>query len=138
MTPVHLFIAHFPVALLLAGAAADLAGALLRRPGLRRWAGGLLVLGGVAALLAFLTGQGALDAALPRLGVVGPGADRIEAHARWSGAGVWALAASAALRAAWHDQLDGPRGWLLAAAALLSALLVLGITASGTLISHAS
>jgi uncharacterized membrane protein len=137
MTPLHLWIAHFPVALLLVGAAADLAGAALGRRALRRWAGGLLVLGGAAALLAFLTGQGALDAALPRLGVVGPGADRVELHARWGGAGVWVLAGASALRAAWHDRLDGPRGWLLVAATLLAALLALGITASGTGISHA-
>ncbi|MEW5926385.1 MAG: hypothetical protein AB1941_02745, partial [Gemmatimonadota bacterium] len=82
--------------------------------------------------------QGALDAALPRLGVVGPAADRVELHARWGGAGVWVLAGGAALRAAWHDRLEGPRGWLLAAAALLAALLALGIAASGTGISHAS
>lgn len=137
MTPLHLFVAHFPVALLVTGAAADLWGAVLRRPGVRRWAGGLLVLGAAAALVALFTGQGALDAALPRLGVVGEGAERVEAHTRWGGAGVWVLGGAGALRAAWRDRLDGPRGWLLATAALVSALLVLGITASGTLIAHA-
>ncbi|HEV2149974.1 MAG TPA: DUF2231 domain-containing protein, partial [Longimicrobiaceae bacterium] len=60
MTPLHLLLAHFPVALIVTGAAADVLGALLRRDALRRWAGALLILGGVAALLAMLTGQGAL------------------------------------------------------------------------------
>lgn len=137
MTPAHLFWAHFPVVLLVVGAGADLWGALLRREGIRRWAGALLVLGGAAALAAVLTGPGALEAALPRLGVVGPAADRVEAHTRWGGAGVWVLAGAAALRAAWRNRLDGTHGWLLAAAALASALVALGITASGIRIAHA-
>lgn len=134
--PAHLFVAHFPVALLVVGAAADVWGLVLQRPAVRRWAGVLLVLGGLAALLALVTGQGALDAALPRLGVVGEGADRVEVHTRWGGAGLWVLVGAAALRAVWRDRLEGPRGWLLAAVAVASAAVVVGITVSGTLISH--
>jgi uncharacterized membrane protein len=136
MTPLHLWVAHFPVALIVTGAAADVAGALLGRTGPRRWAGTLLVLGGIAALLAMLTGTGALEAALPRLGVVGAGAERVEAHAQWGGAGVWVLAGAAALRAAWRNRLDGWHGWALAGAAAVSAALVLAVSASGSAIAH--
>jgi uncharacterized membrane protein len=43
--PLHLFLAHFPVALLLAGAAADLGGAALRSARPRSFAGVLLTAG---------------------------------------------------------------------------------------------
>lgn len=131
--PAHLFVVHFPVALLLVGAAADLAGALMRSDRVRAFAGVLLILGGVSAFVAFFTGGGALAAVLSR---VTPGDPRLEAHQQWGAAGVWVLIASAALRAAWRRRLDGVQGWVLLAAALVSAVLVVFIALSGHAISH--
>lgn len=131
----HLFIAHFPVALITVGAAADVLGAATRREGLRRAAGWLLVLGAAAALLAFFTGQGAYGAALSR---VDPGSPRLEAHTQWGGAGVWALAAAGGLRLAWRERLEGAPGWITLALAVVSAALVIAISLSGTAISHGS
>lgn len=131
--PAHLFIVHFPVALILTGAAADLAGAALRSERVRAFAGALLILGGVAAFVAFFTGGGALAAVLSR---VTPGDPRLEAHQQWGAAGVWLLVAAAALRAAWRRRLDGARGWIALAAALASAVVVVFIALSGTAISH--
>ncbi len=131
--PAHLLVVHFPVALLVTGAAADLAGAAAGRPAWRRFAGVLLVLGAAGALLAFLTGQGALFAAVGR---VSPADPSLEAHARLGGVAVWPLAAAGALRGAWRDRLEGPRGWALLGLALLSAALVLWVAASGSTISH--
>ncbi len=131
--PLHLFLVHFPVALVTVGAAADLAGALAGRVEARRWAGVLLVLGAAAAALAFFTGGGALSYALARVSPVDPA---LEAHTRWGGAGVWPLLALGALRLAWRRRLDGAHGWALLAAALASAALVVAITVTGTRISH--
>lgn len=131
--PIHLFIAHFPVALLLTGAAADVVGALLGRPRVRAFAGVLLVMGGAAAFVAFITGGGALAGALAR---IPPGDPRLEAHPQWGAAGVWLLVGAAGLRAAWRRRLDGARGWIALAAALASAAVVTGIALSGAAISH--
>lgn len=131
--PAHLFLAHFPVALILAGAAADLGGAVARSARTRAFAGVLLMAGGASALLAFFTGGGALAAALAH---VAPGDPRIESHQQWGAAGVWLLAGAAMLRAAWRRRLDGARGWLALAAALASAAVVTAITLSGTAIRH--
>lgn len=131
--PLHLFIAHFPVALLLAGAAADLGGAVLRSERTRAFAGVLLVAGGAFAFLSFLTGGGALSAVLAR---VTPGDPRLEAHQQWGAAGVWLLLGAAGLRLAWRRRLDGVRGWIALAAALASAAVVTGIALSGAAISH--
>lgn len=129
----HLFLAHFPVALVLAGAAADLFGAAAARPEARRLATVLLVAGGLGALLAFFTGGGALTAAASRLP---PGDPRLDAHPQWGAVGAWALVGAALLRAAWRRSLDGPRGWLLLGVALASAALVVGIAATGHAIAH--
>jgi uncharacterized membrane protein len=131
--PAHLFIAHFPVALIITGAAADLAGAALRSERTRAFAGVLLMAGGAFAFLSFLTGGGALAAALGR---IPPGAPSIEAHQQWGAAGVWLLLGAAGLRLAWSRRLDGARGWLALAAALASAAVVTGIALSGAAISH--
>jgi uncharacterized membrane protein len=131
--PLHLFLAHFPVALVLTGAAADLGGAVLRSEGTRRFAGVLLIAGGASAFLAFLTGAGALSAALSR---VAPGDPRLEAHQQWGAAGVWLLLGAAGLRLAWRRSLDGMRGWIALAAALASAAVIMGIVMSGAAISH--
>ena len=131
--PAHLFLAHFPVALILVGAAADAAGATLRDERLRRFAGALLLLGAGFALLSFFTGQNALSLALMR---VGPADERVGLHTQWGGAGVWGLAAAAVLRGFWMKRLDGWRGWAALAAALASAALVVAITLTGSAIAH--
>ena len=128
----HHWIIHFPVALLLAGAAADAVGTAARAPHLRRWATPLLVGGAAAAVLAFATGQGALLVAQGRH----PADDAVELHARWGGAGAWPLAAAGALRLAWRDRLRGPSGAALLAAAVVSAVLVVLISRSGITIVH--
>ena len=133
MIAAHLLVVHFPVALIVTGAAADLAGAVLGDRRLRSFAGVLLVLGAAAAVLAFLTGQGATMAALAR---VPPGDPRLDAHAQWGAAVVWPLAAAGVLRALWRDRLEGARGWLLLAAALASAALVVAMALTGAAISH--
>ena len=131
--PIHLFLAHFPVALLVVGAAADVLGAATRSEPTRRAAGWLLILGSLAALLAFVSGDGALLRVLARMP---PGDPRIEAHTQWGGAGVWVLAVAGVLRALWRDRLTGAHAWATLAAGIASAALVLAIAASGTAISH--
>ncbi|HEU4562970.1 MAG TPA: DUF2231 domain-containing protein [Longimicrobium sp.] len=130
---VHVWLAHFPVALIVVGAVADVIGVATGRQGLRKGAGALLVLGAAAALLTFLTGQGALMAAGARIGA----ANRyVEAHTQWGGAGVWPLAILGGLRFVWRNQFDGLRGWVLLAGAIVSAALVVGVVASGLAIAH--
>lgn len=132
----HLFIVHFPVALLLSGAAADAIGVAAGRPSLRRHAGALLVLGALAALLAFLTGQGAMSSALLRGTPDAAAMQRLEVHSQWGAVGVWLLAGAGVLRALWRERLQGVRGWVCLAAALGSAALVTAISLSGTAIAH--
>jgi uncharacterized membrane protein len=129
----HLFLAHFPVALVLVGAAADLGGALSGREPVRAFAGVLLMVGGATALLAFFTGGGALADAVAR---VPPGDPRLDAHPQWGAVGTWVLVGGAALRAAWRRSLHGWRGWVLLGAALASAAVVTGIAATGHAIAH--
>jgi len=131
--PTHLFVAHAPFVLILTGAAIDLFGALTRSDERRRWAGTLLILGSAAALLAFFTGSAALVHAFSR-----PQADHgaIEAHSQWAGAGVWLLVIAGGLRAAWRFHVRGLYGWINLALAVLSGLLVVGITISGIRIAH--
>lgn len=132
--PAHLFLIHFPVALVVVGAMLDVIGALGGRPDARRWGGAFLIMGAAAALLAFWTGQAALDhlaGGAPLLG-----SPVVEAHTQWGGAGVWPLAGAGMLRAAWRSRLDGLHGWVNLAAAVVAALLVVAITLSGTAIRH--
>lgn len=129
----HLFVVHFPVALLLTGAAADLLGVVNRSDALRRTAGALLILGAAGALLAFFTGQGALSAAIPR---IDPGSPRLEAHTQWGAVGVWVLMGLAALRVLWRRRLTGVHGWLSLGAAVASAALVVAIALTGTGVAH--
>jgi uncharacterized membrane protein len=129
----HLLLAHFPVALIVSGALADLAGALAGREALRRCAGALLVAGGFLALLAFFTGGDALAAVAGR---VRPGDPRLDAHPQWGAVGTWLLVGGALLRAAWRRSLHGPRGWLLVGVALLSAAVVGAIAVTGHAIAH--
>jgi uncharacterized membrane protein len=132
----HLFIIHFPVALVLTGAAADVIGVAAGRPALRRHAGALLILGAVAALLAFLTGQGAMSAALLRGMPDAAAMQRIEAHSQWGAVGVWLLGGAGVLRALWRERLGDARGWVCLALAVASAALVTLISLSGTAIAH--
>ena len=130
--PVHLFVVHFPIALVVSAAVTELAGLALARPGVRRAAGLLLVAGAVAAFLSFFTGGGALTA-LQAAGMQSPAA---EAHSQWGGAGVWGVCGAGVLRLLWRERLDGPYGWANLAVALAAAALVVAITASGLAIRH--
>lgn len=102
----HHWLVHFPVALLVVGAAADAVGALAGSDRSRYWATPLLVAGSAAALLAFFTGQGAMLMMQGRAAADGA----VATHAQWGGAAVWPIAASGALRLAWRTRLAGPRG----------------------------
>jgi uncharacterized membrane protein len=131
--PLHLFVVHFPVALLVVGAAVDLIGTAAASPGLRRVAGGLLILGAFATLLAFATGGPALSHLLLSRP---PGDPIVESHTQWGSAGLWVIAIAGAVRALWRDRLTGPAGWPNLLLALLSAAVVIGITSSGLAIRH--
>lgn len=129
----HLFITHFPVTLLLLGALADLGGLALADRALRMRAGQLIIIGGIAAFLAFVTGEGAKIAVIStaQVDIV-----RIASHEQWGSVGTWALIGVALLRTLWRGQLDGPRGWANAAVAVLAAALVIAITVTGSFIRH--
>lgn len=131
--PAHLYLAHFPVALVTLGAAADVAGAALRDERLRRFGGVLLIAGALAAFLTFLTGQNALAMALSR---VHPGNPAIETHTQWGGAGVWVVVGAGVLRVLWRDRLTGPYGWATLAAGVAAAVVVTALAITGTAISH--
>ena len=129
----HLFIIHFPVTLLLIGALADLAGLGLADRALRMRAGQLIILGGVAAFLAFVTGEGAKIAAISTAQV---DVSRVASHEQWGSVGTWALIGVALLRTLWRGHLDGPRGWVNALIAVVAAALVIAITVTGSFIRH--
>jgi len=133
--PIHLLLVHFPLALLCAGTVLDVAGAVTRSDPARRGAGVLLILGSVFALLAFLTGQGAVAPVLARLH---PGDPRLEIHAQWGAVGSWVVAAGGALRALWWNRLGGAHGLLTLAVAAASAVLIIFVSLSGLAISHGS
>jgi uncharacterized membrane protein len=130
--PTHLFVVHFPVALLVVGAAADLTGAALRSEATRRWAGALLIGGALAAAVAFLTGQSAAFT----LGRDPETYLRLESHTQWAGPGLWLLIIAGGLRAVWRNRLTGATGWATLALALLSAALIVAIALSGSAIAH--
>lgn len=132
--PLHLVLVHFPVGLLVVGAIVDLVGTLAGREGTRRWAGAMLMIGAAAALLAFLSGENALLT----LGREIETQQRVEVHTQWAGVGIWLLMIAGGLRAAWRNRLDGAQKWITLGMAVLSALLVLGISLSGTAINHSS
>jgi len=128
----HHWIVHFPLALLVTGAGADLVGVATRDERLRRWATPLLVLGAAAALLAFFTGQGAM-----MMLQGGPAsAEGVEAHTRWGATAVWPLALAGGLRLAWRRRLAGAHGWALLAAGLVSTILVVAIAGTGMAVGH--
>jgi uncharacterized membrane protein len=130
--PIHLFFIHFPIALIVLGAAADVLGAIFRSDATRRWAGVVLILGGAFALAAFVTGESPYSTLQPPM----RGAPRILDHTQWGALGAWLLAAAGAWRAAWRTNLRGARGWTMLTVAVLSALLVVGIANSGMAIVH--
>lgn len=129
----HLFIVHFPIALLMIGALADLAGVGLGDRALRLRAGQLIIIGGIAAFLAFVTGEGAKIAGLssPEVDVAG-----IVLHEEWGAVGTWALLGIALARAMWRTRFDGVMGWVLLALGLGGAALATAITITGTLVRH--
>lgn len=132
--PLHLLISHFPIALLVVGAAVDVWGAIAGSESARRTGGGLLMGGSLAAVLAFLTGGDALAQLMARSPAGGPAVD---AHVQWGGAGVWLLAGAGMIRALWRDRTRSPYSWITLAAGVASAVLVVVISLSGTALAHA-
>lgn len=131
--PLHLFVSHFPIALITSAAVADVVGTLSGSRDLRRAAGVLLIAGAVAAFVTFVTGQGALSYLLA---VARPDAEIVERHTQWGGAGVWGLCGAGALRAAWAARLEGTFGWINLLVAVAAAALVVAIGTTGTAIMH--
>lgn len=129
----HLFIIHFPIALILAGAVIDLVGIALGDREVRGWGGILLMAGGVAAFLAFATGEGA------RMAAIGTGEIdlvRMEVHQQWGSVGAWVLLLIAFLRALWRRRLEGVHGWLNLGLATIAVVVVIATTVTGTLVRH--
>lgn len=129
----HLFVIHFPIAAAMLGAFADLVGAASGNPALRVRGGQLLMVAGFAALLAFLTGDGARLAALST-GEIDP--SRLALHEQWGSVGAWVLVGAATARAVWRHRLDGALGWLNLAIAIISVAIALGVTITGTAVRH--
>jgi uncharacterized membrane protein len=133
--PTHLYIAHAPIGLVVLGAGADLLGVLLRREDLRRWASSLVILGGAGAVLAFLTGSGALATMALRSSLE---AERVAHHTQWASVGVWVVALATLARLRWRRALNGGTGWAALAAAIMAAAVMIGIMLSGMAINHAA
>jgi uncharacterized membrane protein len=131
--PLHIFLAHFPFALILVGAAADTIGTVLQKERIRVWAGSALMLGSFFAVLAFLTGQRAMSYVLSQ---PQPPYQLVADHSQWGGAGLWVLVGAGVLRGLWRRRLTGLHGWGLLALAILSAVLIVFISATGTAITH--
>lgn len=129
----HLFVIHFPVALLLLALVTDLAGMGLRDAQLREWSWRLLLLGAVMAFIAVGTGDGARMNAASSGALV---AERLAAHEMWGGAGIWAIAGAALLRTLWRRR-EGLAFSILNLALLMAATgVVVAITLTGTLVRH--
>ena len=132
----HVLLGHFPISLILVGAVADLAGFVLASAPLRRFGGWLLILGGVGALAAFMTGSGASRELLARAAGDPVLFERIEAHSMLASLGAWLLAGAAVLRFTWRDRMEGAESIATLVAALLSAVLVLVVGFSGMAVRH--
>lgn len=131
--PLHLFIVHFPVALIVTAAVLDLIGVALQDRSIRLWAGGFLIVGGFLAFLSFATGEGA------KLAVLSSGEIdlmRLELHQQWGAVGAWGLLIAALLRGLWRNRTVGLFGWLNLLIVLAATALVIGITLSGTMVRH--
>lgn len=129
----HLFIIHFPIAAAVLAAAAELIGLASDNAALRVRGGQLLMIAGFAALLAFLSGEGA------RLAAVNTGEvdiARLTLHEQWGSVGAWVLVGAAMGRGVWRNRFDGAIGWMNAAIVLLAAAMAVGITLTGTGVRH--
>lgn len=129
----HLFIIHFPVALIVAGAFLELVGVALSDSSYRVWGSRFIIAGGVAAFLGFLSGEGAKLNALSSSEI---GAAALESHQQWGSVGAWALLVIAILRSMWRNRFDGAMAWVNGGLALVAVALVIGITISGTMVRH--
>jgi uncharacterized membrane protein len=131
--PIHLYVAHAPLVLIVLGAVVDLLGVLTGKEQWRRWATPVLVIGAGAAVAAFATGQGAVAHAFAR---PSPRFAEIDVHAQLGGAAVWLLVVMGAVRVVWRRHTVGLYGWINLAAAVLAAMLVLFLTSTGLAIAH--
>ena len=129
----HLFVIHFPVALLTLAVLVDLAGMGLRDAHLREWSWRLLLLGAVMAFIALGTGDGA------RMNAASSGAldaERMGIHEMWGGSGIWAIAGAALLRTLWRRREGLAFSLLNLALLLVAAGVIVAITLTGTLVRH--
>ncbi len=95
----HLMVNHFPVVLSIVGVASIVVGAVWRRDFYWRAGLNLMVLAGIAAVVAILTGESASDEIRQRAFVVG---GTIGAHSSAAYAALWALLIGGAIAAyAW-------------------------------------
>lgn len=129
----HLFIVHFPVALLVLGALVDLGATAAGNRALRMRAGQLVVFGGIAAFLAFATGEGAKIVALNSAEI---DLEALAVHEQWGSVATWALLGAAIVRAMWRNRFEGAIGWVHLGLALAAAALAVFITLSGTAVRH--
>jgi uncharacterized membrane protein len=129
----HLLFAYGAALLLISGAMADMAGFAARKLPVRQWGGWLLVIGSVAAIVAFFTGSAAARN-IPVTAETVVLAERIELHTMIGSLATWMIAAMAALRVVWWRRLDGQAGILTLLAGAGSAALALVVLATGAAI----
>jgi len=132
MTPIHHFFVHFPIALLVVAALADLAGVALKRSILTRMAFILLVLAGIGGIPAAVTGNHAETNIRSQEALVADVQQELNAHVGWGNTLVWIILAVAASRVFFllEKKPIAMEGWLfpvmttlLAAAVLFTGLL---------------
>jgi uncharacterized membrane protein len=129
----HLFIIHFPISLIVAGAFLELLGVAMSDNDFRIWGGRFLIAGGVAAFLGFLSGEGAKLNAMSSTEI---GLPALESHQQWGSVGAWALLVVAILRSMWRTRFDGMMGWVNGGLTVVAVALVVAITITGTLVRH--
>src|SRR5690606_763340 len=125
----HLFVIHFPIALVVVATVLDLIGVGMNDRSLREWGGRFLLATAVAVFLAFATAEGAVLAAVSSGTVDGT---RIETHQQWGSIGVWVVIGFALLRTLWRQRLSGVYGWINLALLLGATGMLVAITVSGT------
>ena len=127
----HPLLVHFPIALLLAAGAVDLADLLLRGSApVRNTATWLYIAGAAAAVAAYFSGVSALE-----MRALSPGGAAVAAaHADWAFRATWLFAFFASVRLAMSYALR-PAPWLVAGAL---AVALVGLVALGETVRHGS
>ena len=112
----HPLLVHFPIALLAAAGAVDVADVVLRgRPAVRDTATWLYIAGAASAVVAYFSGIGAAEG----VALSNEGAAVAAVHADWAFRATWLFAFFASLRLAMSYAL-GPSRWLPAASLVIA------------------